>query len=152
MVPITIEDEVSFTNKYSLIATINHSGTSNMGHYWALSRIYSPLLGTFGMASQILTLKKIMLTILHHTSFFTAKFKFFLGSTKYFLWFCEGFCYFRHFRHFFGCDNPTYNPRPQSNMEIRFAPTIFRHYNPGVLSFRDAIQWGLTRHGLVCEE
>ena len=26
-VPITIEDEVSFINKYSLIATINHSST-----------------------------------------------------------------------------------------------------------------------------
>ena len=34
-VPITIEDEVSFTNKCSLIATINHSGTLNRGHYWA---------------------------------------------------------------------------------------------------------------------
>ena len=34
-VPITVEDEVSFTNKYSLIATINHSGTLNRGHYWA---------------------------------------------------------------------------------------------------------------------
>ena len=33
--PITIEDEVSFTNKYSLIATINHSDTLNRGHYWA---------------------------------------------------------------------------------------------------------------------
>ena len=31
-VPITVEDEVSFTNKYSLIATINHSGTLNRGH------------------------------------------------------------------------------------------------------------------------
>ena len=35
LVPITVEDEVSFTNKYSLIATINHSGTLNRGHYWA---------------------------------------------------------------------------------------------------------------------
>ena len=34
-VPIIIEDEVSFTNKYSLIATINHSGILNRGHYWA---------------------------------------------------------------------------------------------------------------------
>ena len=34
-VPITIEDEVSFTKKYSLIATVNHSGTLNRGHYWA---------------------------------------------------------------------------------------------------------------------
>ena len=32
-VPITIEDEVSFTNKYSLISTINHSGTLNRGHF-----------------------------------------------------------------------------------------------------------------------
>ena len=32
-VPIIIEDEVSFTNKYSLIATINHSSTLNRGHY-----------------------------------------------------------------------------------------------------------------------
>ena len=30
-----MEDEVSFTNKYSLIATINHSGALNRGHYWA---------------------------------------------------------------------------------------------------------------------
>ena len=35
-VPITIEDEVSFTNKYSLITTINHSGTLNRGHYWVI--------------------------------------------------------------------------------------------------------------------
>ena len=38
LVPITVEDEVSFTNKYSLIATINHSGTLNRGHYWAFIR------------------------------------------------------------------------------------------------------------------
>ena len=34
-VPITIEYEVSFMNNYSLITTINHSGTLNRGHYWA---------------------------------------------------------------------------------------------------------------------
>ena len=34
-VPITVEDEISFMNKYSLIATINHSSTLNRGHYWA---------------------------------------------------------------------------------------------------------------------
>ena len=33
-VPITIEDEVSFINKYSLIATINHSSTLSREHYW----------------------------------------------------------------------------------------------------------------------
>ena len=35
MVPIMIEHEVSYTNKYSLIAIINHSGTLNKGHNWA---------------------------------------------------------------------------------------------------------------------
>ena len=34
-VPTTIEDEISFMNKYSLTATINHSSTLNRGHYWA---------------------------------------------------------------------------------------------------------------------
>ena len=34
-VPIAIEDEISFRNKQSLIATVNHSGTLNRGHYWA---------------------------------------------------------------------------------------------------------------------
>ena len=34
-VPITIEDKVSFINKYSLIATINHSSNLSRGHYWA---------------------------------------------------------------------------------------------------------------------
>ena len=32
MVPITEEDEVSLTNNYSLIATINHSGILIRGH------------------------------------------------------------------------------------------------------------------------
>ena len=42
-VPITIEDEVSFINKYSLIATINHSSTLSRGHYWAcIKNLHSP--------------------------------------------------------------------------------------------------------------
>ena len=42
-VPITIEDEVSFMNKYSLIAAINHSGILSRGHYWAcIKDLHSP--------------------------------------------------------------------------------------------------------------
>ena len=33
-VPITVEDEVIFSNKYSLIATFNHSSTLLRCHYW----------------------------------------------------------------------------------------------------------------------
>ena len=39
-VPTTIENEVSFTNKCSLIVTINHSGTLNSGHYQGLTLIF----------------------------------------------------------------------------------------------------------------
>ena len=35
-VPITVEDEVSFSSKYSVVASINHSGTLEKGHYWAV--------------------------------------------------------------------------------------------------------------------
>ena len=34
-VPIQSGDSISFTHTYSLIATINHSGTLQAGHYWA---------------------------------------------------------------------------------------------------------------------
>ena len=48
MVSITVQDQVSFTNKYSLIATISHSGTLKRSHYWAfyqgLSLIFLVLL------------------------------------------------------------------------------------------------------------
>ena len=65
-VPITIEDEVSFTNKYSLIATINHSSTLNRGHYWVFIKVYTPLFGTLAMTSLFFMLKKTLSTILHH--------------------------------------------------------------------------------------
>ena len=29
------KDDVSFSSEYSLVASINHSGTMNAGHYWA---------------------------------------------------------------------------------------------------------------------
>ena len=34
-VPLTLDNEMSFINKYSLVATINHSGSLDRGHYWA---------------------------------------------------------------------------------------------------------------------
>ena len=34
-VPSHPEEDISFTNEYSLVATINHSGTLARGHYWA---------------------------------------------------------------------------------------------------------------------
>ena len=34
-IPIRIDDTVSFSKEFSLVATINHSGNLNAGHYWA---------------------------------------------------------------------------------------------------------------------
>ena len=35
-VPITVEDEVSFSTKCSFMASINQSGMLDQGHYWAI--------------------------------------------------------------------------------------------------------------------
>ena len=35
-IKITDSNEVSFFNNYSLVATMNHSGSLNNGHYWAI--------------------------------------------------------------------------------------------------------------------
>ena len=34
-VPLKLDDNVSFSKEFSLVATINHSGSLNSGHYWA---------------------------------------------------------------------------------------------------------------------
>ena len=57
-VTITVEDEVSFTNKYSLITTINHSCTLNRGQSWAFTYIH--VLDTLEIKSWFLMFKKIL--------------------------------------------------------------------------------------------
>ena len=74
-------------------------------------------------------------------SFFTAKFKFFLRSTKYFHGLQGGFVISEIV---FGCDNPTYNP--SFFMGVKIAHSIFRHYNPAVLNFGEVMQGALTKH------
>ena len=96
VVPITVEDEVSFTNKYSLIATINHSGIFNTDHYWAFIKDLTHLLGTLAMTNWFLILKRVLSTILHHTFFFTAKYKCSPGSTNNSHGFASGFYHFGH--------------------------------------------------------
>ena len=56
-IPITMEDEVSFTNKYSLIATINHSGVWIGVITGLLSRTYTPLVGALAMIGRLLMLE-----------------------------------------------------------------------------------------------
>ena len=57
-VTITVEDVVSFTNKYSLITTITHSCTLIRGQSWAFT--YTHVLGTLEIKSWLLIFKKIL--------------------------------------------------------------------------------------------
>ena len=114
-VPITIEDEVSFTNKCSLIATINHSGTLNRGHYWAFIKDLHSSSWYSSMASLFLMLKKILSTVLHLTSLFTGKFKFFQDLPKIVIVLQGGFVISDIV---FGCDDPTYNPSPVRELSL----------------------------------
>lgn len=35
-VPIAVEDKISFSSKYSLLASIDHSGILDQGNYWTV--------------------------------------------------------------------------------------------------------------------
>ena len=82
-VPITIEDEVSFTNKYSLIATINHSGTLNRGHYWAFIKdLHSSSWYSCNDKSVFNVEENSVNNTISYIIFFTGKFKFFQDLPK----------------------------------------------------------------------
>ena len=81
-VPITIEDEVSFTNKYSLITTINHSGTLNRGRYWVFCKDFHSSTWYSCSDKSVFNAEKNYVNNTKSYIFFTAKFEFFLGSTK----------------------------------------------------------------------
>ena len=95
-VPITIEDEVSFTNKYSLIATINHSGTLNRGHYWAFIKdLHSSTWYSCNDKSVFNVEENYVNNTTSYILFYCKVWVFFPGSTKYFHGFARGFCHFR---------------------------------------------------------
>ena len=75
-VPITIEDENSFTNKYSLLATINHSGTLNRGHYWAFIKDLHSCSWYCCNGKSVFNVEENS-KVVHLKSIFTGKFKFF---------------------------------------------------------------------------
>ena len=94
-VPITIEDKISFTSKYFLNATINHSGTLNRSNYWAFiknlhfSSRYSCNDNSVFNAEENSVNNTTSLILLY------TKFMFFPGSTKNFCGFARGFCHLR---------------------------------------------------------
>ena len=89
-VPITVEDEISFTNKYSLIATITHWGTFNRGHYWAFIKDLHSFTWHSCNDKSVFNVEQNYSTMLHHISLFTVKFNFFPRIFEIFSWFCNG--------------------------------------------------------------
>ena len=84
-VPITIEDEVSFTNKYSLIATINHPGTLNRGHYWAFMKdLHFSTWCSCNDKSVFNVEENYVNNITSYILSYNKVLSFFLGYTKYF--------------------------------------------------------------------
>ena len=137
-VPITIEHEVCFTNKYSLIATINHSSTLNMGHYWAFIKTYTLPLGTLAMTSWFLMLNKILLQYYMIHPFLQESLNF-SRICQTLSWFCRGFVMSDIV---FGCDDPTYNPSPvwEWSLLTQFSGITTLQ---SLLTFREAVQEGL---------
>ena len=90
-----MEDEVSFTNKYSLIATINHSGTLNRGLYWAFIKDLHSSTWHSCNDKSVFHVEENYVNNATSYILLTAKFNFFPGSFKYFHGFAKGFCNFR---------------------------------------------------------
>ena len=141
---ITVEDEVSFTSKYYLIATINHSGSLNRGHYWTFikdihsSSWYScndKLVFNFEESSPSNTTQYILF------------YSMFPRIHQKFSWCCKGFLSFQTL----SLGVATHNI-PQSCAGIEFSCSFFRLYNPAVLSFGEVMQVGSIKHGLIYEE
>ena len=114
-VPITIEDEVSFTNKYSLIATINHSGTLNRGHYWAFIKDLHSSSWYSCNDKSVFNVEENSVNNTTSCILFCRKFKFFQDLPKIFIVLQGGFVISDIV---FGCDDPTYNPSPVRELSL----------------------------------
>ena len=110
-VPITVEDEVCFSSKYSLMASISHSGTQNQGHYWTV-------VNDLNSGDWLSCNGRVVLKLPQHSGNNTTSYILFYKTISASLILCKGVLLFLTFI-VFGCDNPTYYPSP--GREIEFA-------------------------------
>ena len=100
LVPITVEDEVSFTNKYSLIATINHSGTLNRAHYCAFIKdLHSSSSYSCNDKLVFNVEERSLSNITSYILFYRKVWMFFRIYQKFWrftFFFARAFCHFRH--------------------------------------------------------
>ena len=109
-----MEDEVPFSNKYSLVASINHSGTLDQEHYWAVIKDLN--LGTWLSCND-----KVVLTVSQHSLTNTTSYILFLQENLSIVNFVQRVFVFSNI--VFGCDDPIYYPSPGRRIEGAW------HYN-----------------------
>ena len=128
-----MENEVSFSNKYSLMASINHPGALDQGHYWVVIKD----LNSRGWLSFN---DKVVLTVPQYSLNNSTSYTFFYIS--FFVNFLKGDFVFLNI--IFAYDNhPLYYP--SSGRGIEFAHSIFRYLHLcETLVFMRSITRGLT--------
>ena len=75
-VPLKLDDNVSFPKEFSLVATINHSGSLNAGHYWAFIKDNTSKSWFKCDDRSVLKVKPSTLTTPHHMFIFTLEARF----------------------------------------------------------------------------
>ena len=134
-----MEHEVSFSNKYSLVASINHSGTLDQWHYWAVVK-------DLNSGNWLSCNEKVVITIPQHSLTNETSYILFYKKNLNIVNFVQGGFVFLNI--VFGCDDPTYYPSPGGG--IKFLHAIFRNLHPcKTLVFEGSIASGLTNHGQV---
>ena len=141
-VPITVEDEVSFSTKYSLMASINHSGTLDQGHYWAIVKYLSS-------GHSLSCNDKVVLTVPQHSLNNTTLYIIFYEKNQALLNSCKGVLFFLTLS--LGVKTPHITPSPGRWIEC--AHSIFRDLHPcKTIVFMRSIAMGLTNLGQVFED
>ena len=99
-------DEVSFSTKYSLMTSNNHSSTLDQGHYWAVVKDLNSRDWLSCNDKVVRAVSQHSLKTQLHTSFLQEK----LNIVNFVQ---EGFVFLNIV---FGCDDPTYYPSPGSGI------------------------------------
>ena len=132
-----MEDEVSFSSKYFLVASINQSGTLNQGDYWAVVK-------DLNSGNWLPCNDKVVVTIAQHSLNNTTSCILFYKKNLSIVIVVKGGFVFLNI--VFGCGDPTYYPSPGRGIEFAFS--IFRNLHLSkTLVFMKSIGRGLPNLG-----
>ena len=139
-----------FFNNYSLVATINHSGSLNNGHYWVIVKD-NTIIQWFSCNNKVVFQIKAddLSKKISHVLFFLRKWLSVSFLFVFFLSCCFCATGFVNSDTVFGCDNSTHNLSSVSILSLltQFSSlTILQSLVSG-----EALQGGMTKLGLVFE-